>query len=489
MRVATLADKQTRSLWVDADLCPPGRSFPRERSLRGEVVYVDDSVTDPDLTRRMRPGDTAFGGRPGVVSVLRVGVQGGSYYLVRASAWGCETRDPSKVARRLTAVQEAWEELAGTPLPRTAGAAARQILTRHGCVGEPLPPRWRGLAASAIHGGPVVCVAGGGPDVVCADVSGAYRRAMMEPVPVVGSLVVGGRSVRGRWVSPVDRSWAKIRKSAGIVEASVHVHGPDGVGAIPALPVDGPDGGIWHPTGIVRGVWQIAHIREAEERGEVAVYHVWQAMVATVTYPTLRPAIDDIDRFPDTIRKSLYCRAYGMLASRGGWEGSTLRAGEMPTWVSRQVEPRQWGGPPTLRPDLAAWITSDNQRRVFRALRSLDERRTVAVHVDSIWTADTAGAERLGEEWRPKARGRVRYQCSGVYTVDGPEEDDGPPPERPTDGGRVWVDAASWERADAVSCPPMATVDGGFPLARTCVAHPSVSDPRWSPSGAWRPMA
>lgn len=464
-RICTLGDPATRSLWFDATLSD--REFPRLNSLRWQTFYFDSTVTSADLTRRMRPLDVAFGPGPGEVSVVRVAIQGGWYFVVSSASWGVDTA--------LTVTQQHYQiEWVRRNLPpdlraRTAAGAARKVLTAHmppDAYG--LHPRWRRLAHAAVHGGPAVCVSGGGYDVVQIDIKAAYCTAMLAgPVPLYWGSVMNPRNV-------VDAS----DDGAAVIEATVRVPARDVIGWIPPLPVTASDGGVVHPYGVVRGAWTVKQIREALAQG-VQILDVHQAMVGIGETEWLVRAIESLDGADPVIRKYLYTRAYGVMASRGGWTAQTMDRGEMPTWTDAALDLFTPTKNAAYRPDIAAIVTGMVQTELFRALNTLDPVQTVAVHVDAIWTSDADGANRLvtgGGRWRwaEKSRGSIRYWHPGVYDVSGSGSSE--EPRGSARGARVWAQAASWERRDAVSIAPRSAQD----VRHSPIPGPPVQSPLWS---------
>lgn len=506
--VVTVRNRATRDLWIGSAVVSGRKGVPRHRGMKDHVFYADGTVTNGDLVRIMSPGDMAHGNSPGKVTVLRLLCAGGTYYIVRSDAWGVDSSDPNDMARQIGILHRAAEDCEIKPMRTLTGTARRLFMDRFdGGWLRSLPPRWRGLAHEGIHGGPVTCISGGGGktgrDAVCMDIHRSYWRAMCEPMPVIGPLPDGSGRV-GRYVATAGH-WDSISQRTGVVEATVRVTGPSGVGALPPLATRDPMVGAGHmwiyPTGEFRGVWPISNVREAEERGEAEVIDVHQAMISTANRRIFLPFMRYLDTIPKDLAKSIYTRLYGSLATRGGWEGRATVAGEV-EWISNRVEPMDPKAPPTYRPDIAALITGHNHTTVLTALRSLRESDTIATHVDSIWTHDIEGAQRLDPEiWRAKKLGPVRYYGTGTYVYWGPSgpecsaqgydsEVHGPPsPSRLATHvsnasehmARTWEPDYPWRCPGARSKPPELTYP---PTGRSVVAHPDVSDRRWK-GGAW----
>lgn len=460
--VCTLGDPETRTLFLDSHICG---KLPRRKELIGATFYADTSVLSADLEKRMRPGDIAYGPSPGKISTLQVSIGTGAYYIVAGSSWGVDSgsvdyqhAELAKIYRELRPLR-AWR--------RTAAGTARAVAS---AVCPPdvrgLAPMARGLAHEAVHGGPAVCVAGGGERVAQVDMVQAYAQGMVGYLPQ-------------EWIPVKADDWDIVGHS--IVEAIVRV-GPGYVGSIPPLPTqDGRGTQIRYSTGRIRGVWTSEHLRQAMDLGWVESVAPIQAVSGVKPSNWLEQAIRWAKSvMPQWAYKKVYTRLYGILCGRGGWECRFLPDagdGDKPEWISREIDPEGAAPHKLYRPDLAAIITGRTHAELFRGLSGLRREGTVAVHVDAIWTKDISGAARLvanhPSKWALKGVGRVRFYAPGMYSENAePDRASELPP--PDDGARVWVDTTSWESMDAVSVPPVANRD----VRRPIVAHRSVYD-KW----------
>ncbi len=446
-----LVDRKSRSIYLDGDIAE--REFPRRRS--GIVYYVGSDVTDADLLRRMRPGDIAHGPSPGVVSVIEVRTSSGSYTIARSGTWGEAGEDPAWWGR----LQERWRacEAGGVEPQRTAAGTARRLLLATGRHSYGLRAQWRGLAHAAVHGGPAVVLSGGTHTGYQIDRVEAYAADMSGPLPVGGYRVC---------------DWAALQRSgAGLVEATVDVPAIDG---LPPLPRES-EAGIQYATGRIRGCWTAEHLRYAVRDYGVRVVAAHQCGIAEGEESYLSPVIDRLRRLDKPVRKVLYTRLYGVLASRGGFVGSTEDKREMPSWRDDRVS-ATGPGRPCYAPDVAAAITGRNHVEVLRASIG---RSVVAAHVDALWCD---GPPEGREGWKVKYQGPIRVlACARVVsdvtatgTAEEGEEDE---------LARDWIDGLGPSRSiAATSIPWHYAADDGQTLrevAETTIAHPDIRDGRW----------
>jgi len=256
-----------------------------------------------------------------------------------------------------------------------------------------LRPRWRTLAHEAVHGGPIACVYGGGRSpVTTIDLRAAYLQGLAQPLPVAGSWVPFG---------PWDR-WAQVRSKEGLVRAIVDVPTPRwrGLGLLPVKLV----GRTVHPVGRIVGSWTIAQLREAEELGAEVVQLVEGATCRTS--PHLAPLAEKLWRLRESgglgklLSRAIYTRAWGIMVSRGRWEGARPDDDALRPPAPRRVredsslvyahlrplaDPLTPRADPVYRPDWAAFISGWTARLMMRACDALSGQ-LVAVHVDSIAT-------------------------------------------------------------------------------------------------------
>lgn len=518
--------------WFD-DLPVRGpEDLPTGKAWAGTLWYVPDGIRTAEWAKLMRPGDFAFGPRHGDVMGVsfRVGPKS-RMRVVRASSWGVQDRDPNAAARELDWLMV---EAAAADLPiRTsiASTAVQLYLQRFdGSPGHPairqLPSRWRGLAHAALHGGPIAVLRGGADYAVQVDVHRAYLAALREEMPIVGR-GEDGRVVGGWWTDE-DLRWARVRRHFGFVDCRVRVagdlHDPEG---LPPLPVH-VGTGIVFPTGTFRGVWTIAQVREAEERGEVEVLEVYQYAFSNRRQPIFAELADFFDQLPAPLAKRLYTRFWGKFGMRGGYVAEVRDKpvdGEIPSggmwWRYEGIALGDTAAPATYRPDIAAFVATFNHRRVIETARGLAPGSTVAVHVDAIWTTDVVVARGLvrqpgpdgippkprAGDWKVKREGRLRFYGVGAYNHDGHLAASGYDPlvhgplteerlRRWVGAGeavrrRMLLDARAWKGdpardAGATSHPPRLEQDVSAPSP---AEGPSVYDPIWTPSGWMRQPA
>tara|TARA_Y100000034_G_scaffold83810_1_gene100358 strand:- start:3517 stop:4734 length:1218 start_codon:yes stop_codon:yes gene_type:complete len=283
------------------------------------------------------------------------------------------------------------------------------------------------MAHAALHGGPIAVLQASSPYAVQMDVRRAYLAALEQEVPVLG--VENGNKVGG-WFTHDGREWKLVRKLTGFVDATVRVTMASDPTGLPPLPVHTCVGAVY-PTGTMRGVWTIAQVKEAEERGEVEVLTVHQFCFAGRTQLLFAEIASMFRQLPPDLGKRLYTRFWGKFGSRGGYtayRSDEPRFGEMPLgglwWHYDGVNLKDLTRP-TYRPDLAAFISAHNHRRVFSTMRELDPGSVIACHVDAIWTNDVVNASRICADspetggWRVKRRGKLRFYGPGAYDHDG----------------------------------------------------------------------
>lgn len=400
---------------IDGDPVPPGDS-PYRRALAGRTGFYPQGTDRAVLESYMRDGDTAYMGHRRGDATYRYRDGGGRrcFTVAPMAGWGIATRDGERAMSQLQALRgacdaEGWDGF-GRAAGIQAGKVARELMADMG----QLPPRWRALAHDAIHQGPVVVARGGAPLAVQWDRSAAFLRALFDGVPV-----------RETWraanpATPVDR-WID---GDGIARATVRIDPRAWEGKIPPLPVRDA-GRTFYPAGHSRGAWPIPLLRAAVEHG-AEVIHVAELALCECG-PAHAWAGERLQRVADpALRKILYTRYWGRLASLGGYEGSPVDPGDgtvtmFPgsslfwTWTGKTL-----GGMfgPDYRPDHAAYIAGRNHVAMSHALAMAPAGEVVATHVDSIWIASESWTP-PGKEWRDKRRGPLRFYGPGTYNHAG----------------------------------------------------------------------
>lgn len=278
-----------------------------------------------------------------------------------------------------------------------------------------LKPRWRQLAIEAIFGGPCAVVAGSCPNAVSIDLSAAYLHGLRLPLSMPDSYVP---------VGPWD-TWEHVQDKDGFIRAIVDV--PDlGWRSIGLLPVKaGPK--TYFPCGRIVGTWPLSLVRQAVELGASVVQIIEGATYTG--YPYLAPLADLLDHLKNhsplgkTLAKALYTRAWGILSSRGRYEGTidhlaqdTIRLDHTPTLTFKTTKPIQEDLEthkvhPTYRPDWAAVIATYCTLKMQKATYEL-QGALIATHVDSI-------AFTLDETTQPLLD---QYLADGWHHVEGPAE-------------------------------------------------------------------
>ena len=411
--------------------CP--EDVPRRKAWKGTVWYAPRGIMAHHWATIMGPQDKAFGPAPGQLLGVNFKVHPkGSFKVLAASSWGVHDTDPNCCFAKIRDLQ-VETAACGMQVRNSVAATAMQAYMDHfdGKPGHPsirqLPCRWRGMAHAALHGGPIAVLRASSPYAVQIDVRRAYLAALHQEVPVLG--VENGNKVGG-WHTHEGRKWSTVRRLTGFVDATVRVSLDSDPTGLPPLPVHTSVGAVF-PTGTMRGVWTIDQVKDAEERGEVEVLTVHQFCFAARTQPLFAEIANMFQQLPKDLGKRLYTRFWGKFGSKGGYSACRSdepRFGEVPLaglwWHYDGVNLKDLTRP-TYRPDLAAFISAHNHRRVLRTMRELAPGSVVGCHVDAIWTDDVVGASRVCVEnaeiggWRVKRRGKLRFYGTGAYDHEG----------------------------------------------------------------------
>jgi hypothetical protein len=247
---------------------------------------------------------------------------------------------------------------------------------------------------------------GAAANVVQYDRREAYLRAMEEPLPVPGT-----------WRTLHGCKPATVLKLDGFAFAKVLVD-PFGT-AVGHLPVE-IRGATVHPVGTVVGIWPIHWLRAAAAADIADVQEVYDAQACDVA-PLAVPLAE---RFRGVsykpLRRLLYTRWWGRLASRGWWAGTLDGAGRRIAGVSWRWSGKELLDPlmrPDFRPDWSAFIASRNALVMHAAIKALGGEVPQA-HVDALW-CDSGAAETLHAldpgGWKVKSSGDLRSYSIGRY--------------------------------------------------------------------------
>lgn len=375
---------------------------PAARGLRDTVIYCDDSVQFAEHIRPlMRDGDYAVGSPKGVFGVT-MRTHTGTVQIIASDAWGQDRSGPDVYRAALLETRRVCAD-AGIDWRNTAGATVAHLLRDCG-IGPCLDGRWRGLAISALHAGPIVHLSGGYYDGVHIDRRSAYAHAMSSKLPTGGMFLCARAGI----------------EREGITVARVTV--PPGL-TVPPLPVNTQTGRVVYPVGAFRGAWHNDALRQARDIG-VKIEPLYTASW-TQHGDMLERLVHRLEALPKAVKKPLYTRAWGKMASSGGWRGDivqpdgkdSLQAGGL--WWSHSMPTPADKTHPTYRPDIAGAIVSRNHTAMIRAANSLAVGSVAAMHVDALWTSDIGGAERLLSPsvggFKLEHRGGHRQYACGVY--------------------------------------------------------------------------
>ena len=413
--------------WFDDKPVRGPKDIPRGRAWKNTVWYATPGIPSVEWAKLLGPRDHAFGPRPGQIAGLQFRTnQRGRYRVLTATTWGVNKANPNACYDAIRRLQVLTAAVGLKVCSTIAGTAMQAYMDRYdGKKGHPrlqqLPCRWRGMAHAALHGGPIAVLRGSAPYAVQIDVRKAYLAALYQRVPIVGP--------EGGWYTHGGRDWSQLRKLVGFVDATVEI-AEKGSAWLPPLPVHFGFGSAF-PTGKLRGCWTIAQVCEAEERGELIVTKIHQFCYAPQTRPLFAEIADFFQTIPSQLQKRLYTRFWGKFGSRGGYIARTSeepRFGEVPAgglwWAYDGIPLDSPAARPTYRPDLAAFVSAHNHRRVMATLREIDPASVVACHVDAIWTTDVVGASRVCAKqsgvgaWRVKRTGPLRFYGIGCYRHD-----------------------------------------------------------------------
>lgn len=347
--------------------------------------------------------------------------------IMTPKAWGVDgARTVEAAIREIGAFQEALVGVGGTvrkTLASTALGDAWRFLPggRNNVEMRPLPPRYRRLAVMACHPGPMVHVRANILDGATYDRNRAYFQALSKPLPTAGT-----------W-TPIKRGapWRAVRPLDGIVEATVRIAPGGYLGAFPPLPVRdeipvcnfhglGPRAyrvESCYPVGTFRGVWTTPLLRFAESVG-AEILEIHDGFYFALT-PWWGPVIDVWGTYPKVVLKPFYTRLWGKLAHSAWWNSRRDEQGAWGPW--RQIQADPMGRMlPGYRPDVAAWVLSDNALEMARTIASYTRDDFAMSHVDAVWVRERpAQTDYLypADLWKCEARGNIRVWGQGVYSV------------------------------------------------------------------------
>jgi hypothetical protein len=263
------------------------------------VAYLIGSPLSA-LETIMQPGDVLKRGRNSepTVARLRMKAKRGRRSILTVCAphaWDLDPRDTA-IARRkldtlvseLATVGQSWGGSAATVAGRLGRSVADGIGPRSkGGMGA-LESRWRALAHAAVNPGPMVACVGSLSHAVSVDRKKAFLRALDTRAPIGTPVAI-----------PRDTPWKRLRFMDGIIHADVQIERRAG---IPPL-VEGHDRGVsLLPTGLVRGTWTIALVRQACRLWGGRVVRIHEGMVWPSTAACHAPVRRRIEHWPSTPR-------------------------------------------------------------------------------------------------------------------------------------------------------------------------------------------
>lgn len=381
---------------------------PHSASLSGLRAYYIDNDTRRALEIQINGRDRCYlSSDKAEPSFTFMSENKGHFRVMSAGVWTDADTEQTATAD-LEYLQQAIEE-EGWKWADTASSLSGRICREYVDIKQ-LPPRWRQMAHSAIHQGPMVCLMGGADMAIAWDREKAFLRALYEPVPT------------GTWTAIHPASFRSIKGMQGIVRATVRVSPTLYTGRVPALPVRF-HGYTVYPVGLVHGTWTLSMFNDAIENGGYEIVEIHELMVCQAL-PIHARAAERIERVADKrLRKLLYTRYWGRLAATGGFEGYRDERFNGPKkviwsglkWYYMGISPTSHSAPPDYRPDHAAFIASTNHLVMNQALRKYDVDRIIATHVDCIWVNDLDVPP--FDTFREKHRGEARFYGVGCYRV------------------------------------------------------------------------
>ena len=378
----------------------------RAAHLAGKTAYYYETEAEKMLEKLICGRDKSYVASQGANQSFTFYSEHGAFRVIHLSVWSnADTLEAalSDIAHFQDAVESEGWKWADT----VGGLAGR--LCREYAQTKQLEPRWREMSHNAIHQGPMVHCRGGATNVIAWDREKAFLRALYEPMPI------------GGWIAVKPQSVNAIRGMKGIIRATVSVEPSLYDGKIPPLPVR-IAGYTTYPTGKIRGTWTLDMFWDAVDSGyQIDTVH---ELAVCRALPVHASAADRISEVKDKqLRKMLYTRYWGRLASLGGYEGYRDKRHDNPrrligsnlNWYYMGRSPAGYDCPPDYRPDHAAFISSANHLVMNKALRQYSANTVIATHVDCIWTDDMTTPPY--ESFREKHRGECRFYGVGCYRV------------------------------------------------------------------------
>jgi len=398
--------------WIDEDgalACERGIISRESRTIpAGGVLYLVSGVESRAIERVMGPADTLTRtARRWVVLTLRglsSGRKGSTAARTRvyaARSWGMDSGEPAGLSDELEALQAAVADEGWTWSSTASGQAARLMPRAHQD-----PAFVRALGHRGLHSGPQRVRRAYSPFAVAVDIRAAYLEALRQPVP-------------HRWIAlSWPMSWRRLRREEGIARVRVRAGSA-------CLPEDDTRN-LW-PTGTFWTTAPLPVLRAAEDFGNVQVLEVAEAALCSVSrlYAGAAARMDAIQC--PVLRKRLYVRSWGRLASTGAWVGRARGTGGIP-WIGSALD-WSWDGlghpwaihRPEYRPTHAAYISGRCHAMMIEGAAGMEWGSILGEHVDCIWTEDTDAANALvaSGQWALKGTGRLRLYGIGCYDHEG----------------------------------------------------------------------
>ena len=408
------ASAEWGTLLVDGE--EPG-DWLRASRMRGTTIYADETVSAVMLASLVSYDDDYAFGSPGEVYGVSLRTAGkGRVTLYRGDAWGFSGVRADAIVESIREIQAILAER-GLDWRPTAAGTASAILRGLGLLEQgPMRPQWRSMAHEAIHLGPILHCAGGSDDCIYVDRRGAFLAALDADMPSGGWSLARTPSVS-----------AALASEATLVVATVDVEPTARNCDCPPLSIR-RDGASVQPWGTFSGCWTGGVLKDAVERGDARIVRVIAVARAGHYSPFLRPAFDLLASLPKVAAKPLYTRVWGKMAGTGGgWTGRTTPQGDTDEpqgelWWHHSAGRSPWDTrvSDAYRPDLAAFIVSNNFRFMRDAISKLRPESLISAYIDSIFTEDESVLQSASHApdfggFRLEGRGRLRAYNHGIY--------------------------------------------------------------------------
>ncbi len=477
-----------------------GGGLPRAEYWAGRHIYLIGPPRWSDLVRRyLKRGDTVAGPHEGQIASasVKLGRAGVGWTIHDYEAWGLPALDLQGAGRLLS---ELYREIQDQGMEWTGTAAGTARAGMAGlCPPEEViaaPPRWaecsRGTWGAMTQGPQWVGIAEC-ERATTVDRKAAYLQELRGPLPRMGGhrVLPQWRAARGR---PLPQAVADLLRPGGVGVLSGVVLAPYPRGSSPgSLPIRlaGKRPLAWvarYPGDeVAAGTWSAPVLRAAIADG-AELREVYGGWISGDTSPWCEIFAEWVDGLSSHLRRLLYTRGWGALASSGwaqGEVGADKRPGGMIQCFSADKAVSWWTPEARYtidRPDAASQIAGRNTEEVFRVIRAYSGSDIVSVSVDAVTVKD--GAHYVPSGWVIKRDGGGRFWAPGWYDHAGTSARSGRPPWVLED--TIPSDMSSSPcRWSYPGHPGPSVPSGGSARSAWAVASPCGPGEAMAPDGAW----